>query len=324
MSEISARLSTALADRYKLECRLGEGGMATVYLARDLKHDRKVAIKVLRPEIAAIVGADRFLNEIKVTANLHHPHILPLFDSGEADSFLYYVMPVVEGEALREKLDREGRLTVQEATDITIAVADALDYAHRHDVIHRDIKPDNILLHDGQPVLADFGIALAVSQAGGNRLTGTGFSVGTPHYMSPEQASGNADVDARTDVYALASVMYEMLSGEPPHTGPNVQAVLAKALTEDPRPAGPTAARCTASRRSGRTGGVGKVARRSVHDGSCLCRCPDQRWGSPCAKRKLPSDGATRCSDCGARHCAIGSRRRVVRRACTFRGANPR
>ena len=234
MTEITARLSTALADRYKIERRLGEGGMATVYLAEDLKHKRKVAVKVLRPELAAVLGAERFVQEITTTANLQHPHILPLFDSGEADSFLYYVMPFVDGETLRDKMNRERQLGLDEAVKIATEVADALDYAHRHDVIHRDIKPENILLHDGRPMVADFGIALAVKEAGGNRLTETGLSLGTPQYMSPEQATGELMPDSRSDVYSLGAVLYEMLAGEPPVTGPTAQATIAKLLTERP------------------------------------------------------------------------------------------
>ena len=228
------RLKSALADRYTIEHELGAGGMATVYLAHDVKHDRKVAVKVLRPELAAVVGAERFLQEIKTTANLQHPHILPLFESGEADSFLYYVMPYVEGESLRDKLNREKQLPIDEAVRLTSQVADALHYAHERDVIHRDIKPENILLHNGNATVADFGIALAVQQAGGNRLTETGLSLGTPHYMSPEQAAGERALDARTDVYALACVLYEMLTGEPPFDGPTAQAVVAKVLTAEP------------------------------------------------------------------------------------------
>ena len=247
--DIVASLTAALADRYTIERELGAGGMATVYLAHDVKHDRKVAVKVLRPELAAMLGAERFLNEIKVTANLQHPHILPLHDSGRADGrtggqadggspgeFLYYVMPFVEGESLRDKLIREKQLSIEESIKITESVASALDYAHRQNVIHRDIKPENILLHDGQPVVADFGISLAVSAAGGARLTETGLSLGTPQYMSPEQATGDRDVDGRSDIYSLACVLYEMLSGEPPHTGPTVQAVIAKVVTDRPRP----------------------------------------------------------------------------------------
>ena len=228
-------LKTALADRYAIESEIGEGGMATVYLARDLKHNRSVAVKVLRPELAAVLGGERFLTEIQTTANLQHPHILPLFDSGETDGFLFYVMPFVEGESLGELLDREKQLPVEEAVRIAKAVASALDYAHRHDVIHRDIKPENILLHDGEPVVADFGIALAVSAAGGGRLTETGLSLGTPHYMSPEQATADRSLTARSDVYSLGCVLYEMLTGDPPHTGPTAQAILMRILTEEPR-----------------------------------------------------------------------------------------
>ncbi|HTL05980.1 MAG TPA: protein kinase [Gemmatimonadales bacterium] len=230
------RLRTALADRYRIERELGAGGMATVYLAEDLKHRRKVALKVLRPELAAIIGAERFLKEIEVTANLQHPNILPLYDSGEADSFLYYVMPYVEGESLRDKLAREKQLGVDDAVALARAVAAALEFAHRHGVVHRDIKPENILLQSGQALVADFGIALAVSQAGGSRMTETGMSLGTPHYMSPEQATGDRTLDARSDVYALGCVTYEMLAGEPPYLGNTAQAIVAKILTETPTP----------------------------------------------------------------------------------------
>ncbi len=229
------RLNAALEDRYRIERELGAGGMATVYLAEDLKHDRQVAIKVLKPELAAVIGGDRFVTEIKTTASLQHPHILPLFDSGAADGFLYYVMPYVEGESLREKLDREKQLGVEEAVKIATAVASALHYAHERGIVHRDIKPANILLHAGEPVVADFGIALAISAAGGGRLTETGMSVGTPHYMSPEQASADRDVSARSDLYSLACVLYEMLAGDPPHTGPSAQVILMRILTEEPR-----------------------------------------------------------------------------------------
>jgi serine/threonine-protein kinase len=235
MSDPLSRLNAALSDRYAIGARLGEGGMATVYLADDLKHDRKVAIKVLRPELAAVIGGERFVAEIKTTAGLQHPHILPLFDSGEADGFLYYVMPFVEGESLRERLDRHRQLPVEDAVRIARAVGSALHYAHERGIVHRDIKPGNILLHAGEPVVADFGIALAISAAGGGRLTETGMSVGTPHYMSPEQASADRDIDARSDTYALACVLYEMLAGDPPHTGPSAQAILVRILTETPR-----------------------------------------------------------------------------------------
>ncbi|MGH7653929.1 MAG: serine/threonine-protein kinase, partial [Gemmatimonadaceae bacterium] len=202
-------VTAALSDRYRIERELGAGGMATVYLAHDLKHDRNVAIKVLKPELAVVLGGERFVQEIKTTAALSHPHILPLFDSGEADGFLYYVMPFIEGETIRERLDRETQFGIEDAVRITTEVADALDYAHRHGVIHRDIKPENILLHGGHALVADFGIALAASKTGGARMTETGMSLGTPQYMSPEQAMGERELDARTDVYALGCVTYE-------------------------------------------------------------------------------------------------------------------
>jgi serine/threonine-protein kinase len=230
------RLAAAVADRYRIERELGEGGMATVYLAEDLKHDRKVALKVLKPELAAVIGAERFVVEIKTTAALQHPHILPLFDSGTADGFLYYVMPYIQGETLRSKLDRETQLGIDEAVKITTEVADALDYAHRHGVIHRDIKPENILLHDGRPMVADFGIALALSAAAGGRMTETGLSLGTPHYMSPEQATGEKGITNRSDIYSLGSVLYEMLTGNPPHTGASAQQIIMKIVTEDAAP----------------------------------------------------------------------------------------
>jgi serine/threonine-protein kinase len=209
--------------------------MATVYLAEDLRHGRKVAVKVLLPELAAVLGAERFLSEIHVTAGLQHPHILPLFDSGQVEGQLFYVMPYVEGESLRSRLDRERQLPIDDALRIAHEVASALGYAHRHGVIHRDIKPENILLHDGHAVVADFGIALAVTSAGGGRLTQTGLSLGTPQYMSPEQATGEREIDARSDLYSLAAVTYEMLAGETPHTGNTMQAVIARMLTERPR-----------------------------------------------------------------------------------------
>ena len=232
MTDQLNRLKAALSDRYTVEREIGSGGMATVYLAHDVKHDRKVAVKVLRPELAAVIGAERFLNEIKVTANLQHPHILPLHDSGEADGFLFYVMPFVEGESLRDRLNRETQLSVEDALQISQELADGLSHAHELGVVHRDIKPENILLTGGHALVADFGIARAVTEAGGTRLTETGLSLGTPQYMSPEQASGERDVDARSDVYALGCVTYEMLVGEPPHTGPNAQAIIAKVLTQ--------------------------------------------------------------------------------------------
>jgi serine/threonine-protein kinase len=230
------RLRAALSDRYEVSKEIGAGGMATVFLGHDLKHDRDVAIKVLHPDLGAALGSERFLAEIKTTAKLQHPHILPLLDSGEASSLLYYVMPFVVGESLRERIDRERQLPMAEAVRITKEVASALDYAHRHGVIHRDIKPENILLHDGQALVADFGIALAVSAAGGGRLTQTGLSLGTPQYMSPEQAVGERTIDARSDIYSLGAVTYEMLTGDPPFTGSTVQAVVARIMTEKPTP----------------------------------------------------------------------------------------
>ena len=236
MAESTERLTSALADRYQILNRLGEGGMATVYLAEDLKHKRQVAVKVLKPELAAVLGAERFVQEITTTASLQHPHILPLFDSGEADSFLYYVMPYIEGETLRSKLDRETQLGIDEAVKIATEVADALHCAHERGVIHRDIKPENILLANGRPMVADFGIALAVSAAAGGRMTETGLSLGTPHYMSPEQATAEKEISARSDVYSLGSVLYEMLTGEPPHLGNSAQQIIMKIIADDARP----------------------------------------------------------------------------------------
>jgi serine/threonine-protein kinase len=236
MSEAVTRLTAALADRYLIERELGAGGMATVYLAEDLKHKRQVAVKVLKPELAAVLGGERFVHEITTTASLQHPHILPLFDSGTADRFLYYVMPYVEGETLRDKLNRETQLGIDEAVKIATEVADALDYAHRHGVIHRDIKPENILLHDGRPMVVDFGIALAVSAAAGGRMTETGLSLGTPHYMSPEQATAEKDLTNRSDIYSLGAVLYEMLTGDPPHTASSAQQIIMKIVTEEAQP----------------------------------------------------------------------------------------
>ncbi|MGD2123609.1 MAG: protein kinase [Gemmatimonadota bacterium] len=232
--EHGERLKAALADRYLIEREIGSGGMATVYLAQDLKHDRQVAVKVLRPEVAASLGTERFLAEIRLTARLQHPHIVPLFDSGEADTFLYYVMPYIQGESLRARFEREQRLDVEGMLGIARPVAQALGYAHELGVVHRDIKPENILLSRGQPFVTDFGIARAVSVAGGERLTATGVSVGTPAYMSPEQVLGEESIDERSDVYSLGCVIYEMLSGTPPFSGATVQALLARRLTGPP------------------------------------------------------------------------------------------
>ena len=228
MIDLLDSLGTALQERYAVERLVGQGGMATVYLATDARHDRQVAIKVLRPELAASLGGDRFLREIKVAARLQHPNILPLYDSGEAAGFLYYVMPFVEGESLRSRMDREKQLSLPDAIQLTCEIADALQFAHSHGIIHRDIKPENVLIQDGHALVADFGIARAVSQAGGDKLTETGMAVGTPHYMSPEQAVGGDHLDARADQYSLACVFYEMLVGQPPFHGPNAMAILAR------------------------------------------------------------------------------------------------
>ncbi len=266
MSDIAEKLKVAIADRYVIERELGAGGMATVYLAQDVKHERKVALKVLRPELAAVLGGERFVQEIKTTANLQHPHILPLFDSGEAGSFLYYVMPYIEGETLRDRLNRETQLGIEEAVQMTVELADALDYAHREGVIHRDIKPENILLHDGRPMVADFGIALAVSAAAGGRMTETGLSLGTPHYMSPEQATAEKELTPRSDVYSLASVLYEMLTGNPPHVGATAQQIIMKIVTEEAQPV-------TAVRKSVPPQVAGAVAK-------ALERLPADRFGT--------------------------------------------
>ena len=223
-------------DRYRLLKRVGEGGTATVFLAEDPKHQRKVALKILRPEFAAAIQAQRFLAEIRTTANLQHPHILPLHDSGESDGLLFYVMPYWEGESLRQKLEREGQLAVDEALHIASKVASALQYAHEQNVIHRDIKPENILLHAGEPVVTDFGIALALSTTDEGRLTKSGFALGTPQYMSPEQARAHRNLGPRSDIFSLGCVLYEMLGGQPPHTGPIALQVLVQILAEEPRP----------------------------------------------------------------------------------------
>ena len=231
VTDILDRVKTALADRYTIEHELGAGGMAIVYLATDLKLDRQVAIKVLRPELAAAMGTDRFVREVELTSQLEHPNILSIFDAGEADGFLYYVMPLVEGESLRDRLNRETQLPLDDAIQITKEIADALGHSHSKGIMHRDIKPENILLSGGRAVVADFGIARAVTMAGGEKLTQTGMAIGTPAYMSPEQAAGTGHVDHRTDIYALGCVLYEMLAGEAPYTGPTAQAIIAKSLS---------------------------------------------------------------------------------------------
>jgi TolB-like protein len=234
-ADILSRLQTSLRDRYRVDRELGRGGMATVYLAHDLRHDRPVALKVFHPQLGSAMG-ERFLREIRTAARLNHPHILTVHDSGEADGLLWYTMPVVEGESLRQRLARGGALPLEEAVRIGRSVAEALDFAHTHGVVHRDIKPENILLFRGEPMVADFGIALAVETADQDRLTQTGLSVGTVAYMSPEQAMGGARLDGRTDIYSLGCVVYEMLAGEPPFTGPTPQAVIAKRLMTPPPP----------------------------------------------------------------------------------------
>ncbi|MBI1723824.1 MAG: protein kinase [Gemmatimonadetes bacterium] len=234
VNEELERLTAALADRYLVERELGRGGMATVYLAQDLKHERPVAVKVLHPELAAVLGSERFLREIKLTARLTHPHILPLLDSGEADGQLFYVMPYVEGESLRDRLSREKQLPLDDALQVAREVADALAYAHGRDVVHRDIKPENILLEAGHAVVSDFGIARAVDQAGGEKLTGTGVALGTPAYMSPEQAAGSKDLDGRSDLYSLGCALYEMLAGQPPFTGPTADSLVRQHLSAVP------------------------------------------------------------------------------------------
>jgi len=234
MSPIAPRLATALLDRYQLVRELGQGGMATVYLAHDVRHGRDVALKVLRPELAAILGRERFLAEIRLTAKLDHPHILTLIDSGEAEGHLWYALPYVRGESLRQRLNRDRQLSLADALAIVGDIASALEYAHSRGVIHRDVKPENIMIHEGEAMLTDFGIALAVREAGGERLTETGLSVGTPQYMSPEQATADRQLDARSDIYSLGAVLYEMLAGEPPFSGASAQAVIAKLITERP------------------------------------------------------------------------------------------
>src|SRR5438067_344508 len=229
------RLRAALAGRYEIERAVGAGGMATVYLAHDHKLRRRVAIKVLAPDLAALLGAERFLREIEIVAGFNHPHIVPLYDSGVENGLLFYVMPYMEGQSLRDRLRREGQLPVEDAVALAREVAEALAYAHGRGIVHRDIKPENILLSEGHALVADFGIAQAVAVTGGERLTQTGVTLGTPAYMSPEQAAGESSLDARTDVYALGCVLYETLAGEPPFTGPTPQAILARRLV-DPVP----------------------------------------------------------------------------------------
>ncbi|MES2525206.1 MAG: protein kinase [Gemmatimonadota bacterium] len=280
MIDTQQRLTAALSDRYRIERELGAGGMATVYLAHDLRHQRDVAIKVLHPDLGAALGGERFLTEIRTTARLQHPHILPLLDSGDAGGLLYYVMPLVTGETLRARLDRERQLSIADALLIAREVADALSHAHAQGVVHRDIKPENILLQNGHAIVADFGIALAVQQAGGQRMTQTGLSLGTPQYMSPEQAMGERTIDARSDTYALGAVTYEMLVGQPPFTGATVQAIVAKVLTEKPSPISTT--RDTVSP--------------AVEDAvlTALAKLPADRWGSAAEFAAALTSGTSR------------------------------
>src|SRR5436309_2157563 len=236
MPELLDRLRAALVDRYAIEREVGRGGMATVYLAQDVRHHRPVAVKVLHPHLAVSLGSDRFLREIQIAARLQHPHIVPLYDSGQAGDLLYYVMPFVEGESLRRRLEREKQLPLDDALKLARAVAAALDYAHRHNVVHRDIKPENVMLNEGEAMVTDFGIAKAVSAAAADTLTQTGTAVGTPAYMSPEQAAGEAELDGRSDVYSLGCVLYGMLAGRTPFTGPTAPAIIARSFTETVAP----------------------------------------------------------------------------------------
>ena len=316
VAESFERLSSALADRYRIEREIGAGGMATVYVACDVRHERKVAIKVLHPELAARLGSERFIREIKVTANLQHPNILPLYDSGAAEDFLYYVMPYVDGESLRAKIDRDRQLSVEETIGIARAIAAALDYAHEHGIVHRDIKPENVLLQRGQALVADFGIALAVSAAGGSRLTETGLSIGTPYYMSPEQATGDRALDARSDIYSLGAITYEMLTGDPPHHASSAQATIAKILSERPSPISHSRELVPANV------DAGEESSRPVCARGSLCRRTDECW-FPTSRNGTDDRGCaehaaakiSRLGNCG-RHAGIGTARRLVGSHC--------
>ena len=284
MAEHLERLRAALADRYRIDRELGAGGMATVYLAHDLKHDRAVALKVLRPELAVTLGLERFQTEIKTTARLHHPHILPLYDSGEAGGQLFYVMPLVDGESLRDRLTREKQLPLADALRITREVAEALAYAHARNVIHRDIKPENILLEGGHALVADFGIARAVSAAGDPRLTQTGHSIGTPVYMSPEQAAGDPDLDGRSDLYSLAGVLFEMLAGEPPFTGATPEAILVQRFTQ--------AAPRISTRRTGIPAPIDVALQRALERDPVERHATIERFAEALLATSAPADGA--------------------------------
>jgi serine/threonine protein kinase len=266
MADLLSRLTQALGDRYEIERELGSGGMATVFLARDLKHDRKVALKVLKPELSAVLGTDRFPREVKIVAQLQHPNILPLHDSGETEGFLYYVMPFVDGESLRARLSREGQLPVGEALRILREVVDALASAHAHGVVHRDIKPDNVMLSGRHALVMDFGVAKAVSNAGGEKLTTVGVAVGTPQYMAPEQAMAEDKIDHRADIYSVGVLAYEMLAGEPPFVGKTALAVLSAHVLEQP-----------VDLRERRPGVPPQVAEAVMR---CLAKTPADRWQS--------------------------------------------
>src|SRR5262245_15468618 len=236
MTSVQGRLQGSLSERYAIAHEVGRGGMATVFLAQDLRHSRPVALKVLHPELALSLGSERFLREIQIAARLQHPHIVPLYDSGQAGELLYYVMPFIEGESLRQHLERAGRLPLEDAVRIARAVATALDYAHRQKIVHRDIKPENVMLSEGEPMVTDFGIAKAVTAAVAGALTQTGTAVGTPSYMSPEQAGGEPELDARSDIYSLGAMLYEMVGGTAPFVGPTLQAIIAKLFTDPVAP----------------------------------------------------------------------------------------
>ncbi len=298
---LAGRLANALAGRYAIDREIARGGMATVYLARDLRHGRRVAIKVLREELAAAVGAERFLAEIHVTASLQHPHILPLFDSGSVDGLLWYVMPFVEGETLRSRLAREGPMPLAESIRLAREIADALDHAHVRGIVHRDVKPENVLLQDGHALVADFGIALALEQAGGERITRTGLALGTPQYMAPEQAAGERALDARVDVYALGAVLHEMLAGEPPFAAPTRQAVVRRMMHELP-PA-------LATRRPGVAPFVDAAVRRALAAGRCRARGGSA--GERAARHVPRPHGVRACGAvCRLRHARAGPCRR--------------
>jgi serine/threonine-protein kinase len=284
MTEPSAALGAAFASDYRLEREIGKGGMATVYLAHDLKHDRQVALKVLRPELAAALAGERFPREIQIIAQLSHPHILPLYDSGAREGFLFYVMPFVDGESLRAKLEREARLSVRDTITILREVADALAYAHGRGIVHRDIKPDNVMLSGRHAVVTDFGVAKAVSEAGGSRLTTVGVALGTPYYMSPEQAMGESDVDHRSDIYAVGALAYEMLAGRPPFDKPTAQAILSAHVLEPPED--------IATKRDDVPPVLGELVMR------CLAKQREDRWQTaehmlPLLETATPSGGMT-------------------------------